>query len=102
MTTTDWQDQAACRGADDTLFYHPEGERGGPRLRRELRAKAICRECPVLMQCREQARREREPYGVWGGETEDERAAALGMTLARLHSRRSARAIKTSKKETAA
>ena len=38
-------------------------------------AKAICAGCPVLMECREQALAIREPYGVWGGLSEDERRA---------------------------
>ena len=32
--------------------------------------------CPVLAQCRAHALQVREPYGVWGGMTEDEREAA--------------------------
>ncbi len=37
------------------------------------RAKAICQLCPVLEQCRRHALAAREPYGVWGGLTEEER-----------------------------
>ncbi len=29
--------------------------------------------CPVIQQCRSHALSVREPYGVWGGLTEDER-----------------------------
>ena len=36
-------------------------------------AKEICLACPVLQQCRSHALAVREPYGVWGGLTEDER-----------------------------
>ena len=42
--------------------------------RRDERAKQVCATCPVLQQCREHALAAREPYGVWGGMTEDERA----------------------------
>lgn len=73
----EWQYQGLCRDADETLFFHPEGERGSTRRRRAERAKAICAECPVLQQCREQSLRVREPYGVWGGLSEDERNAIL-------------------------
>ena len=73
----DWQLLAACRGVDSSLFFHPEGERGSTRRRRAEAAKAICHSCPVMMQCREQSLRVREPYGVWGGLSEDERTAAL-------------------------
>jgi WhiB family redox-sensing transcriptional regulator len=35
----------------------------------------VCGSCPVLDQCREHALAVREPYGVWGGLTEDDREA---------------------------
>ena len=77
MELWEWQYQGSCRDTDDTLFFHPEGERGSTRRRRAEAAKAICHSCPVMMQCREQSLRVREPYGVWGGLSEDERAAIL-------------------------
>jgi WhiB family redox-sensing transcriptional regulator len=42
---------------------------------REGKARAVCAECPVLIECRDWAREHRE-YGFWGGESEEERAAA--------------------------
>src|SRR4051794_34008909 len=72
----DWQLAGACRGYDPDVFFHPEGERGSRRRAREAAAKAICAECPVLVQCARHALAVREPYGVWGGMTEDEREAA--------------------------
>jgi WhiB family redox-sensing transcriptional regulator len=41
---------------------------------REHRAKAICRECPVLEKCRDHALAVGEVYGIWGGMSESERA----------------------------
>lgn len=73
----EWQFEGACRKADPTLFFHPEGERGAARRRRAEAAKAVCATCPVLKQCLELSLRVREPYGVWGGLSEDERAAML-------------------------
>jgi WhiB family redox-sensing transcriptional regulator len=73
----DWQLHAACRDLSTSLFFHPENERGSARNQREERAKAVCRECPVMAQCREHALRVREPYGVWGGLTETERQQLL-------------------------
>lgn len=71
----EWQLQGSCRDADPTLFFHPEGERGPARRNRDAAAKAICAGCPVIEQCRQHALAVREPYGVWGGLTEDEREA---------------------------
>ncbi len=71
----DWQFQGLCRTASPNLFFHPEGERGFRRLERERAAQAVCARCPVIEQCLSHALKVREPYGVWGGMTEDERAA---------------------------
>jgi len=65
--------EAACRKADPALFYHPEGERGPARRNRGSAAKAICAGCPIIADCRQEALTNREPYGVWGGLTEDDR-----------------------------
>ena len=70
----DWQMDAACRGVDSEMFFHPEGERGGAKEARERVAKALCATCPVIAECRAHALKVREPFGVWGGLTESERA----------------------------
>lgn len=69
----DWQRHGACRGRDSTQFFHPEGERGSSRVRREAAAKLVCATCPVRPECAAHALSTREPYGVWGGFTESER-----------------------------
>jgi len=69
----EWQFQGLCRTVSPEVFFHPEGERGSARRRREERAKRVCRACPVLEQCRAHALAAREPYGVWGGLSEEER-----------------------------
>ena len=71
----DWQLQGACRGLDSSLFFHPEGERGPSRRNRESAAKAVCERYPVVAACALHALAVREPYGVWGGLSEDEREA---------------------------
>jgi WhiB family redox-sensing transcriptional regulator len=71
----EWQLDGACRTADPQLFFHPEGERGPARQKRDAAAVQVCAGCPVLQQCREHALTVREPYGVWGGLTEDDREA---------------------------
>ena len=42
----DWQRLGACRGRDSAQFFHPDGERGASRDRREAAAKAVCRTLP--------------------------------------------------------
>lgn len=75
----DWQLQAACRDADAATFFHPPQERTRNRERRIQRAKAVCAQCPVVAACRQHALSTREPYGIWGGLSEDERAGILGV-----------------------
>ena len=69
-----WTEDAACSGQTQ-LFFAPAGERPEARAVREGQARAVCGACPVLTQCRSWAREQRE-YGFWGGESEEERAAA--------------------------
>ena len=69
----DWQMHGLCRGVDSSVFFHPDGERGRARAQREMRAKEMCRSCPVITQCRSHALAVGEPYGIWGGLSERER-----------------------------
>jgi WhiB family redox-sensing transcriptional regulator len=63
---TEWQDDAACRGADTDVFFPASDADAGP-------AKAICATCPVAEACLEHAIATRQPDGVWGGMTASER-----------------------------
>lgn len=70
-----WRSRAKCRGrapvdgaSEQHLFF---GGRGDHELRRQ--AKEVCRECTVVPQCLEEALRDVERHGVWGGLTEQER-----------------------------
>jgi WhiB family redox-sensing transcriptional regulator len=69
-----WADAAACKGRTDLFFGRP-AERPERRLRREAAARRVCEGCPALLACREAARANRK-NGFWGGESEEERAAA--------------------------
>ena len=62
-----WQERAACRGLDVSVFFSPDTERGQARARRELRAQQICEGCPVLAACRDHALATGEPYGTGSG-----------------------------------
>jgi WhiB family redox-sensing transcriptional regulator len=84
--TPDWLASAACRGRAE-LFFAPHAERPQARVRREAAARQLCGSCPVLVPCRSFARANRE-YGFWGGESEDERAAAGYPVPAAVGSRR--------------
>jgi WhiB family redox-sensing transcriptional regulator len=75
----EWQLHAACRGMDTATFYHPQAERNAARKHRIAAAKAICQACPAIKACLAHALRVQEPYGIWGGLSEDERAAMLGV-----------------------
>ncbi len=72
-----WQEDAACRGLRTNVFFLAAGERGTAAMDREEEAKAVCRDCPVIAQCRQYAVDTREPYGVWGGLSPHERVARL-------------------------
>jgi WhiB family transcriptional regulator, redox-sensing transcriptional regulator len=76
--TDGWMDEAACRGMV-RLFFTSYNERPSARRRRETAARYICASCPVLEPCREQGRRGNE-LGIWGGETEEDRAALRNPT----------------------
>ncbi len=69
----DWQLHGACRGESTSLFFHPDGERGPARARRQAAAKAVCGQCPVQARCLEFALVTNQDSGVWGAASEDER-----------------------------
>ncbi|MEY4365735.1 MAG: hypothetical protein RLZZ305_1079 [Actinomycetota bacterium] len=69
-----WTGDAQCKGMTE-VFFPPAAERPQARERREAQAREVCHSCPVLVDCRDFARRNRE-YGFWGGESEEERHAA--------------------------
>lgn len=78
----EWQLRGACRGLDSGMFFHPENERGPSRARREDAAKKVCAGCPVTRECLSWALRTREPYGVWGGKSTEERTQLLRLGTA--------------------
>lgn len=61
-----WTEQALCTQVDGDLFFP---EMGGS----TAEAKAVCRKCPVRVECLEWALDHHERYGVWGGLSERER-----------------------------
>ena len=75
----EWQESAACRELPTEMFFYTDGERGPRRKNRENAAKAVCASCPVLQACRKQALALAEPYGIWGGLTEEDRLGILNL-----------------------
>lgn len=68
-TRDGWATRAACRTIDaEQLFARGAEQRA---------AAALCRHCPVQLQCLADALDYRVPFGVWGGFTERERRALL-------------------------
>ena len=59
----------------DPDWFHP-GKR--TRSRDVKAALALCAECPVRMECLQNALEYRDPWGIWGGTTEEQRAVMLG------------------------
>ena len=70
----DWTQFANCKGKTK-LFFAPKAERPQARERREALARSVCSGCNVQDMCRDFARDNHE-YGLWGGESEDERHEA--------------------------
>lgn len=68
-----WRDDAACLASDPELFF-PTGTTG-PAVEQIKKARKICRECPVIMECLRDALSRSDQYGIAGGLTENERRA---------------------------
>lgn len=69
-----WKVDAACRGADPSVFLDVEAREPIPPS-----AAAYCRSCPVVVACREYGQTisgSSGLSGVWGGEAESDRLAA--------------------------
>src|SRR4051812_30542419 len=62
-----WRDQSACVDRPADMFPDESDLPGNER------ARAVCGPCPVTEECLLFAFASREPWGVWGGLTTDER-----------------------------
>lgn len=76
----EWHLESACVDVDPEIFFLPDRIRGVEKLRYEARAKAICADCTVREQCLQYSLEREEPFGVWGGLSEDERFRLLKKT----------------------
>jgi WhiB family redox-sensing transcriptional regulator len=73
----EWQEKAKCLGMDIEVFFLPDNSRMQNKRLRIEEAKKVCRQCPVIQQCLEYSLRVEEPYGVFGGLSEEERRRVL-------------------------
>lgn len=65
----DWALDALCRDLDVGLFFPAvPGD-----IYTTVDAKAICRQCPVRVDCLDYAVRNHERFGVWGGTSPKDR-----------------------------
>ena len=66
-----WRVNAMCRDTDPELFF-PVGTTGQALLQ-IAKAKGVCCECPVKVECLDFAMETNQDTGIWGGLSEDER-----------------------------
>lgn len=71
-----WSDDAVCKQHPAPDIWFPEGE-GPIATACRSEAKRECRRCTVIGACLHHALLRREPYGIWGGLDETERAALV-------------------------
>ena len=66
-----WRRDAICRDTDPDLFF-PVGTTGYALVQID-RAKEVCGECPVKVDCLDYALETNQDSGIWGGTSEEER-----------------------------
>ena len=65
----DWVAQAACRARPEVFYAHKRT------TQRDVdTALALCQSCPVRRSCLQEALTHEDPWGIWGGTAEDQRA----------------------------
>lgn len=83
-----WVYQGACRGSENPDAWFPEtlygpGDRRSPDVQRAYEqqrdhALALCRGCPVRVDCLSHALATDTRYGIWGGLTPAQREQLAG------------------------
>lgn len=66
-----WRRHAICRDTDPDLFF-PVGTTGQALVQID-RAKEVCEQCTVRLDCLEFALETNQDSGIWGGTSEEER-----------------------------
>ena len=77
LDAPDWFLEAACRGMDQNLFFNDadhSGERGHKVPEDHLYGLEVCKTCPVVLPCLEQAVKDPSlDFGIRGGMTTNKR-----------------------------
>ena len=76
-----WRRDAICRDTDPDLFF-PVGTTGYALVQID-RAKQVCGECPVKVECLDYALDTNQDSGIWGGTSEEERRTLRRRLVAR-------------------
>lgn len=84
-----WRFAATCRDTDPELFF-PVGTTGQALLQ-IAKAKSVCCECPVNVDCLEFALETNQDTGIWGGTSEEERRQIRREAAAVARAQRAAR-----------
>ena len=71
----EWRDRALCADLDTESFYSQDDSYTTTRI--------LCHCCPVRAECAATAIRLRDPHGIWGGLSGDERIAVRKMIEAK-------------------
>jgi WhiB family redox-sensing transcriptional regulator len=74
----EWRARAACSGFQHSLFF-PTTDTDIAAIER---ARGICMDCAVSLDCLEYALETNQRAGIWGGTTEDERRSLRRKWLA--------------------
>lgn len=81
-----WRTEATCRDTDPELFF-PVGTTGQALLQ-IAKAKSVCCQCPVTVDCLEFALETNQDTGIWGGTSEEERRQIRREAAARARQQR--------------
>ena len=76
-----WRRGAICRDTDPDLFF-PVGTTGNALVQID-RAKEVCDQCPVKVDCLDYALETNQDSGIWGGTSEEERRVLRRQYVAR-------------------
>ena len=76
-----WRSNAICRDTDPDLFF-PIGTTGFALMQID-RAKEVCDQCPVKVDCLDYALETNQDSGIWGGTSEEERRTLRRQYVAR-------------------